>query len=384
MFKDRKRFWVIFDTSTRREYYLDVHKLLALPSGATLPYQYRAKYLSPDAEVAAKAPESAPSMVLLVYGQWNKYVKGDSTKLSPPMSEMIWIPTRFAEMQLIPAPEGGNYFFDLKVQGYPSVDKPALAKILDPLVAAGEVPFQKWVSVSSELTALESLQRGEDSENWQAIVDELGIPPIQFAGDSFFRVKGPYRGSAGRLLSPTYIEEKQTTEGAVEVRKVGTLYDVFENETLSLEVISASPPPSAARNNVLVRTMTIQEEKDGLLVIEGVRSLDLRQYNRETIKLRVKRYEELDERLGTITLSAGKGADDWPLGATLVQTYRIRKRTAKVLAALFTGVCAVVLLLIAVKLWESDPIISILTAAIGALLVVITLLLSTGKLGFKL
>jgi hypothetical protein len=384
MFSDRKRFWVIFDTSTRREYYQDVHNLIALPAGATVRYQYRDQYLSDAALNAVGDTASAPLMVLLVYGQWEKYVKGDRSKLSPPASEMIWIPTRLAEMHLIPAPEGANFFFDFKVMGYPNVNKDTLKKILDPLVAAGEVPFQKWVSLSNNLSALEDLRQGKDSDNWQSIVDQLGSPPIQFAGDSFFRMEGPLRSTPARLISPIYVEDKQASGGAVEVRKVNALYDVFENEKLYLDVISASPPPSAARDDVLVRNLEIQLEKDGPIANEGLKTLDLRQYNRERIIFRAKRYEELDERLAVITLSAGIRADQWPMGATIVQNYRIRKRPAKVIAALVTGSVAAVLLLVTLKFWDEDPVISIAVGFIGILLVVITVLLLTGKLAFKL
>jgi hypothetical protein len=78
-FEDKKHFWIIFDTSTLREYYQDVHNLIALPSGASIRYEYREKYLSPSALTAALKPQSAPSAVLLVYAQWTNYVQG-----SPP------------------------------------------------------------------------------------------------------------------------------------------------------------------------------------------------------------------------------------------------------------------------------------------------------------
>ena len=394
MFNDKTRFWVIFDTSTRREYYLDVHNLLALPVGATLRYEYREKYLSTAARFAAENADSAPAFVLLVYGQWKQYVKGDiphgglpaggTAKQSPPFSEMLWVPTRFAEMQLIPSPEAANYFFDFKLLGYPNVDQTALSQILTPLDAAAEVPFHKWVSLSNDLKAFESLQRGKDSENWQAIVDKLGTPPSQFAGDSFFRLTGSYRGLMGRPITPTYIEDKQTTGVSVEVRQVEAVYDVYENETFSVEVISASPPPSKARDDKPERYLNIQSADNSPLQVEGNKSVGLRQYTREGLKIRAKRYDELDEKAAILTFSAGKDADAWPSGASFDQNFRISKRPVKVWAALVTGTMAAVLLLFVVKLWDKNPTVSVIFASIAILLAVMTGLLLTGRIGFKL
>jgi hypothetical protein len=40
---------VVFDTCTQPEYRRDLHRLLALPAGAILQYQYERRFMSPDA-----------------------------------------------------------------------------------------------------------------------------------------------------------------------------------------------------------------------------------------------------------------------------------------------------------------------------------------------
>src|SRR5689334_5840571 len=94
LFPDKLRWWVIFDTCTRPEYYQDVHNLLALPRDVLLRYEYRSKYLSPAAIQAATNPNTAPLWVLLVYAQWALYKK-DAPDPPPdtPDSQMLWIPT---------------------------------------------------------------------------------------------------------------------------------------------------------------------------------------------------------------------------------------------------------------------------------------------------
>jgi hypothetical protein len=249
------------------------------------------------------------------------------------------------------------------------------------------VPFQKWVSISDDLASLEALRQGQDSDNWQAIVDLLGTPPSQFAGDSFFRIEGPHRvekNETETLILPTYVTQKLTSAAGVNVRSVSALYDVFDNANLSLQITSASPPPSAARDDVPVRTLTIQPQEDGPIAIEGVQSLNLRQYNSAPLQFRTKRSEELDKRLGIITLTTGKSADQWPLGATVNQTYRIKKRPIIIIAAISTGVISGFLGLVAVMLKDKKPVLSICAGLIGLIFALITILLSTGKIGFKL
>ena len=385
-FNDNTRFWVVFDTCTIREYYQDVHNLIALPSGTTIRYEYREKYLSPAAVRAASNPETAPASVLLVYAQWNRYVRGnDAPPRSTPSSEILWVPTRFAEMQLIPPAEGANYFFDFKVLSYPKLDQTALMRILNPVITANEVPFNKWVCLSDDFQAFEALRRGTESENWQAIVDTLGTPPMQFSADTFMRLKGPFYGSRGGILPPKYKQEKQTVDNKMQVRKVISLYELVENEEYSFEVISHSPAPSSARAGAVIqRRLEVQPEKDGPIIVLGNPRLDLRQYTGQIIKFKAKRYEEMDQKTGSIRLDTGLLPDNWPVGANFLLLFRIKKKALKAIIALLTGVAAAVLLLFATKLWDKNPVFGVAAAVVGLFLTVITILLLTGKLSFKL
>ena len=200
MVNNTSTFWVIFDTCTRRHYYQDVHNLLAYPAGSTIRYEYRDEWLSSEALRASSNPKTAPATILLVYAQCNEYKKGDSTPpSSSPGDEILWVATRFAELQHVHA-EAGNNFFDFKALAYPKQDNDSLMKILHPLIDKQETPFHKWVVMSDDLNALNSLQRGNDAENWRSIVEFLSEPPMQFAGDSFWRLKGCYRGRLGSLI----------------------------------------------------------------------------------------------------------------------------------------------------------------------------------------
>jgi hypothetical protein len=380
------RFWVIFDTCTRPEYYQDVHNLVALPSGASIRYEYRDKYLSKAAIDALGNDQWTPQPVLLVYGQWNNYQRGGNRPHPTPAQEMVWLSTRIGEMQLI-VREGDNFFFDIKVGDYPRPESAQLVRILDPLVQARETPFDKWVSLSHEAEALASLRGGNEDANWQSIVDILGTPPMQFADDAFWRVRGPFKGNTRRRLEPTYVEEKVEVAEALETRKVRCLYDIFDSESCCIGITSHSPPPSSVRTSSgdnLRRKLELLPDKDGPLLVDGDAELDLRQYTEEIVTIRAKRYEEMDEKIGTLRLSSGTREDGWPLGAKLSLRFRVKKRRSKVLAGLLAGVAAFAVSGVAVRLWDKEPLLSGSLFVVGGCLIVITALLLTGKLSFKL
>jgi hypothetical protein len=151
-FTDTSRFWVIFDTCTIPYYYLDVHKLLAIPRDATLRYNYKEEYLSSAAIRASLNPRSAPRFGLLFYAQRCGFRRGDAT---PPtgtlFDQMLWVPTRIVEMLCIPARDGEAFNYDFKVLRYPRIERTAMTRVLDTFMRHKEIPFNKWIAISSEL-----------------------------------------------------------------------------------------------------------------------------------------------------------------------------------------------------------------------------------------
>ena len=69
-------FWVMFDTSTRRDDYRDVHKLLASPTGSIVRYSYHDRDLSSTAILESKRRDFAHN-VLVAYAQGKTFKKGD-------------------------------------------------------------------------------------------------------------------------------------------------------------------------------------------------------------------------------------------------------------------------------------------------------------------
>ena len=77
-------FWVIFDTSQLMDYYSDVHNLLALPTNATMRYDYKQALISDAAMEHVERGFAAP--VLLIYVQKNgNYRREKKEALRPKM-----------------------------------------------------------------------------------------------------------------------------------------------------------------------------------------------------------------------------------------------------------------------------------------------------------
>ena len=380
-------FWVIFDTCTEPDYYQDVHNVLALPRGATVRYEYREQWLSPAAVQAASDPPSAPTAILLVYAQWKDYTKGGTSPASPPPAEeMAWLPIRLADMQLIPPREGDNFFFDFKLGDYPRLDSDCLRDILSPLMAAQEVPLHKWVSISHDVEALKSLRSQLDSDNWQKIVDSLATPPMQFQGDTFWRVKGPYRPSS-RPIQPTYREERQYVSGTEQSRQVTSLYNLDENEGCSIEVISHTPPTpreALSGSNVPQRRLQVQVDQGGPLSLEGDTTLDLRHYTAQSIRVRATRSEELDERATIVRLNSAAQPTQWPTGPDVRLRFSVKKGTSRMFAATCFGLCGALFVFIAGNIWDQNNAASVAVGLAGTALIFIASVLLRGKLPMTL
>lgn len=383
-FNDKSRFWVIFDTSTRREYYQDVHNLLALPNGQILRYNYREKYLAPTAIEAASQPDSAPDRILLIYAQWLHYQKGqdapDAVTVAP--EEMLWIGTRLASMALIPK-KGEHFYFDLKLSGYPASNDDALSRILSPLIGAREVPYFKWVTLSTDTQALEELTTGNDVDNWQSVVNIIGSPPSQFAGDVFWRLEGPVYQQTGKKIEPTYDEAPSSSNGKSEVREVRTLYGLSEDKACRLEVTSHTPLTAARRtSNQPQPRLQIHNLDEAIISVVGDRSFDLRQYTSRSVELRPKRYAELEDKIATVMLKLQGQEGEWPCAPEISMYFQVQKTRWRVFGGVILLILAGVLGVIAAQTGE-NPTTTIVLGALAVLFTIASGLLLTGRVSVR-
>lgn len=379
LFADTSRFWVIFDTCTVPDYYLDVHKLLAIPRNATLRYNYKEKYVSPSAIWESLNPSTAPKLGLLFYAQRKGFRRGDGTPATGTIyDEMLWIPTRIVEMLCIPARDGETFNYDFKVLSYPSIDRAAMRRVLDPLIQRGEIPFNKWVTISPDLGSLKDLQKGDDRKNWGSIVSEFHKPEFQFSSDVFWRITGPRKGRTSKLVSPRY-EQIFESDG---LRLVKAVYDLEEGKNHSFEIVSASPPRSegTAMTQYSVKCTSTNDKN---LEVTGSGIVSLRQQSADSVQFVGKIIAEIADHSAALRFETQPKPKDWPGGPELEVLVAIVKSRTKMVFGLIIGLLGVLSCAYGTKALTSSTETGMVYLAIGTCLIVISGLLLFKKLSLK-
>jgi hypothetical protein len=375
-FRKHQRFWVIFDTSQYPAYYRDVHDLLAAPSGHILRYQYAEVWLSPTALEFVASGREFP--VLLAYAQKNTEYQRSEKKSEPSdnTAPTVFIMTRIGQMRHI-VREGGNLYFDFEVGAYPdNHEKVAIDDLLSPLIAANEVPWNKWVTISEKQDLLHKISAGQDEDNWRRIIDLLGQPPMQFRNDAFWRLKGPFKKN-GALVKPTHRKLKQDKE----VRRITSEYLLGENKSMHLQIVSSAPATlSKDRPQYLVEAIVTGSEK---LKIIGAGSYELRHYDEQPIEYVSLDMSPFKTDTADLVLRTTPSTESWTAGAKLEIRHSIRKSLLISLFGVASGVVGLTLTALGgSELLKNDPLNALKSLVGGLLLLVASTYMLTGKLEF--
>jgi hypothetical protein len=374
-FSDPSRFWVIFDTCQLNAYYQDLHNLLALPAGAIIRYDYRARYISPSAVAMIKGTATAPRDVLLIYVQHEGYRRGVGLDYRPNVNEGIFlVPTRLARMRLIPNIGGEKYAFDLELKGYPKLDFEALDEIWQRLAESNQTPWSKWVTISASVKELAKLQCGTNADNWSTIADRLGAPPSQFHGDVFWRVDPPLLDRE-HIIAPTFEMEAATAPGGV--RQVSFSFPLTEGHFYDFELFSHGSHHST-------RQLRVTVPQSGPLQYDGSPTIDLRYDAATHIVVRGQRAETVDDRFGLLTLDSGDPVNGWPIGPRLTFQFKIFKSKGAVVIGVILLLIAVVLGAAAEHTWKDSLSVGIASALGAAACILVGVAVLTRKIGVKL
>jgi len=329
------RFWVFFDTSTLLDYYQDVHNCLAMPAGSILRYEYRTKRISEECLAAIRS--GSMGQVLIVYAQERMFARGAATPtLTPQFEEMVWVAMRIAELVHVQQ-NGDVYLFDLKLGEYPKHSPVQLGEIVNSLHAKGESPFSKWVALSERVEILDALREGTDRENWQNIVNTIGLPPYQFRGDSFWRLDGPY-AARGKALPP------QVKQSMVEGRvvRLDSEYVVDEGKRLSFHLHVYTPKTDAPSESASPQRQVLIAQKEGeALAVVFPDSVVLRPYTEADVTIKSKLFEQLETQSNRLRFSTTPPNGDWPSGANFDLRFTVQKNRWRLvggLAMLISGV----------------------------------------------
>jgi hypothetical protein len=334
-------FWVIFDTSVRKEYYLDVHNILAQPVGSIIRYNYRRKYCT-DAAWEEIQKVTLGHDVLLAYTQYAGFERGkkhDDPKQFPEGTPMWSCPTRLARMVGISV-NGDQVYFDLMLGDYPKPGTTAFDTLMKKLEDRKEVPFKKFVAIHSEWGVFDSVESPDPSgskENWSAIATQLDRHS-QFKGDSFWRIVGPFRRGSNELIPYRRLKLRDSDLYQLHFRDSEVAYVQVQNQE------SRSKPAGA---DVTTRTLKIAVSDPSLQVRETV--MQLRQYFETTLFFRAKKQESLRPAEPVIEFTTEGEKSDYHLGASFKLPISVGLNWTKVVVGVVAAFTGAILATIALK-----------------------------------
>jgi len=291
--------------------------------------------------------------------------------------DYLWVPTRIGRMLNVVA-TGQEYYFDFRVLGYPAGE---LAAFKD-LFARQATPFWKWVCLVATPPAPPAEEAPATDDRWRAIVDALGAPPCQFAGDVFWRLASLRRTGDSNTLAPTEHQEKS----AGNIRQISTLYRLKESQVYVGEASSCRSPQSRNGRAYQPFRLAASTSNPDVLGVVGTGSFDLRQYTGLHVELEAKHRELLKEGRAELLLRTEPRDGDWPQGPQLQLRILVSKNWLLTGAGAVAALVGVVLGLdAAVDFFKGQGgWLPILSGAGGVLLTAIGATVLAGKLQVRL
>ena len=304
-------FWVMFDTSTRRDDYRDVHKLLASPPGSIVRYAFHDRNLSSTA-IAESGRTDLARNVLLAYAQRKTFKKGDADPVgSLPLEQGFWVGTRLATLRHLHH-SANRYQFYLELLGYPAFDEAAINAIVRDLAVAGDVPFTKWVAISNLNIEFNSLNSGTAHDNWASTVNRLASPPSQFVGDSFWRVSRITRGVQKANIQPLMRQHTGVESGKETITDIEAIFPVLELDKFAIQIESRTPDQGDESDQS--RTVTIEASGDGPLKDLNNRTMVLPRSGSAWIEAEVGATDRIDAQPLDVRFKTFSGIGDYPIG----------------------------------------------------------------------
>lgn len=361
-------FWVIFDTSTKRDYYRDVHNLLALPRGSIIRYDYNAQHLSAAALEEASKRDTSTKRVLVAYAQRRSFKKGDPDPRGPIAYEQgLWVGTRIANLAHLQF-SVNRYYFDLEVLEYPASNDAALDAIVRTLVGVQDTPFVKWVATCNLDAQFDALTEGMPSNNWASVVNRVGNPPSQFAGDSFWRIAKVATGQMRSSVQPVHREHSDVS-GAITA--VESVLPIFELDKIAIQIESRLPEAgeeSKDNEPETARIVSFETATDGPLAGFNARTIALRRYANDWTDTEVKGSDRLDAQICDLLIKTGPATATYPVGPEFRLRFEVAKKSWRGYLAPIFAILGVIGAIIGAALFKDYPTWGLFLIAAGVIL----------------
>jgi hypothetical protein len=200
----------------------------------------------------------------------------------------------------------------LELLDYPAFDEAAMNAIIGDLTAVGDVPFTKWVAISNLNVEFNSLNSGTAQDNWASIVNRIGSPPSQFAGDSFWRVARIARGAQKTEIKPLMRRHTEVQSGKETITDIEAIFPLPELDKLAIQINSRAPDQGDEPDQS--RTVTIATAGDGPLKDLNSRTLLLRRLGSDWIEAEVGATDRIDAQFLDVEFKTDPGIGDYPIG----------------------------------------------------------------------
>lgn len=378
-------FWVIFDTSTKRDYYRDVHNLLALPPGSTIRYDYNERHLSAAAIEEAKKGDVSAKKVLVAYAQFKNFNKRDADPVGHiPYEQGLWIATRIATLRHLQF-SVNRYYFYLEMLEYPTGDDTAFEAIIQTLAAAKEIPFVKWVGISNLDAQFAALTKGTASDNWASVLNRIGTFPSQFAGDSFWRIAKVASGPQKLGIRSILRDLSEVSAGNETITAVEAVFPIFELDRIALQIESRTPEADKeqrGKETGEARAIAFETAADGPLKDINGKAHELRRYAIDWIEAEVSGSDRIDSQHCNLKMKTTPPAGSYPVGPEFLLRFQVAKQPWRAYVALLLGIVSAILLIVGVGLLEDYPALGFVLVFAGVMLSVVAFFLWSGRIRF--
>jgi hypothetical protein len=344
-------FVVIWDTCTKPDYYNDLHKVITLPKGMVVRYDYTKKYFDEKSLIQF---ESLPAgkikkiPVIHFYGEIASYSKFQENIPDKAMIEH-WVPFRLSTVVCAKNQRSGKagkadkVVYDILLGDYPNLKNLSRHKETFNNEFKERAPFLKWHTYIESDEILKELSNlgGESSDsNWFAIVEML--QELQFKNDSFWKLEGPYDDKG--TSKANHITVKETADGLKE-----SVILLKDEEDVSFTIHNADPVVQESKVLYSKREI-ILTSSEGITI--NKRKIQLRPYSIYQFKIRGKTssYWKGDfgnlECVTRIFYKTKIGIYTDIIGPSFDVNFNIKKNLMKVIFGICSGVISVVLFII--------------------------------------
>lgn len=336
--------FVVFDTCTQPEYYRDVHRLLSLPAGTVLRYDYKRYLFSREASDYLSNVKQAdmPLDVILFYGQRADYVRDTPPPQNSPMlswARDLFVPTRAARIvnvAIVPGakPPEDVIHFHLELSGFVDPQEPTIKHLIPALEALNHLPFGDratqhcWISIAPDTYQDQPIDQrklvSDDLLPWSSVISALVNLNSQFKNDIFWRVLDVSPDNSQNPTPLGLVDRESNTFGDVDLwHRDFVLLDHLPYririQTYSPDSHGAPVPGNAALSTI--------DDTDALLKLPA-NPAQLRPNVTAAIRFSLSRLTSLESKTASLQLETQVPSDNpsrWPVGSLCQLSFQITK-----------------------------------------------------------